>query len=107
METFKDFLGEINALNIAMIAFALFAGGIWYKGREKLRQIGELFLAAHEYTDDKRLSRTEREDLMRRFMELIGRPVAPSTEQPEAPQQHTSEKAVNEKRRAKNRRGNK
>jgi hypothetical protein len=86
MEAIKDFLSDINYINIGLAAFALFAGGIWYKGREKLKQIGELFLKAHEYTDDKKLSKAEREDLLNRFLQIAGKgccPVVPALPEPE------------------------
>lgn len=69
----SGFLSDINLFNIALIAFATFAGGLWAMGRNKIKQVGELFLKAYEYTDDKRLSKQERQDLMQRFMEIIGR----------------------------------
>lgn len=68
-----SFIKEIDGLNIALIAFATIAGGLWAMGRAKLREIGELFLKAYEYTDDKRLSKAERQDLMQRFLRIIGR----------------------------------
>lgn len=79
-----SFFEDINIITIAMIAVATFAGGLWFRGREKLRQLGELFLAAHEYTDDKRLSNEEREDLIRRFFEIIGKS-KPLPSSPELP----------------------
>jgi hypothetical protein len=102
METIKEFLGEINALNMALIAFTIFAGGIWYKGREKLKQLGELFLAAHEYTDDKRLCKEEREDLMRRFFQLIGKPVAAPPIENKVEEPPVDVKKRDKKRRVKN-----
>jgi len=74
------FLKDINALNIALIAFATFAGGMWAMGRNKLKQIGEIFLKAYEYTDDKRLSADERQDLIQRFLAIIGRSSVPGTD---------------------------
>lgn len=67
------FLKDINALNIVLIAFGTFASGLWFRSRTKLKQIGELFLKAYEYTDDKKLSDEERSDLINRFLELIGK----------------------------------
>jgi len=71
------FLNDVNVLNIALLAFATFAGGMWALGRSKMKQIGELFLKAYEYTDDKRLSAEERSDLIRRFFQLLGKPLPP------------------------------
>ena len=71
------FLKDINALNIALIAFGTFAGGLWFKTRLKLKQIGELFLKAYEYTDDKKLSDEERADLINRFLQLFGKKAVP------------------------------
>ena len=75
-----EFLGDINMLNVILLAFATFAGGLWYMGREKIRQVGELFMAAYEYTDDKRLSPEERADLFNKFMALIGKYVPTQSE---------------------------
>jgi hypothetical protein len=71
------FLKEINALNLALIAFATFAGGMWAMGRSKLKLISDLFLKAYEYTDDKRLSAEERSDLIQTFLCIIGRANVP------------------------------
>lgn len=67
------FLKDINALNIVLIGFGTFAGGLWFKGRTKLKQLADLFQKAYEYTDDKRLSEEERIDLLNRFLELLGK----------------------------------
>ena len=77
-----EFLGDINMLNVILLGFATFAGGLWYMGREKMKQIGELFLAAYEYTDDKRLCPEERADLINRFMAIIGKYVPVKPEEP-------------------------
>ena len=67
------FLKDINALNIILIGFGTFAGGLWYKGRTKLKQLADLFQKAYEYTDDKRLSEEERMDLLNKVLELLGK----------------------------------
>ena len=67
------FLKDINALNIALISFGIFGGGLWFRSRQKLRLIGELFLKIYDYTDDKKLSEEERIDVLNRFLEIIGR----------------------------------
>ena len=71
------FLKDINALNIAIVAFGLFAGKKFLTMRNKLKQIGDLFLKAYEYTDDKKLSDEERTDLINRFLQLIGKNAVP------------------------------
>jgi hypothetical protein len=68
-----QFLKEINPLNIVLLAISIFAGGLWAMGRNKMKQVGELFLKAYEYTDDKHLSAEERRDLIQRFMCIIGK----------------------------------
>ena len=75
----KGFLGDIDGFNIALLAFAAFFGGLWAMGRNKIKMIGELFLKAYEYTDDKRLSKAERQDLMQRFLAIIGKTVNNTT----------------------------
>lgn len=67
------FLKDINALNIVLIGFGTFAGGLWFKGRTKLKQLADIFQKAYEYTDDKRLSDAERTDLINRFFEILGK----------------------------------
>lgn len=67
------FLKDINALNIALIAFGTFAGGLWAMGRSKMKQIGEIFLKAYDYTDDKKLTAEERNDLIQRFLAIMGK----------------------------------
>ena len=67
------FLKDINALNIILIGFGTFAGGLWIRGRTKLKQLADIFQKAYEYTDDKKLSEEEREDLLNRFLELLGK----------------------------------
>ncbi len=67
------FLKDINALNIILIGFGTFAGGLWMKGRSKLKQLADLFQKAYDYTDDKRLSEEERTDLLNRFLQLLGK----------------------------------
>ena len=69
----KGFFSDIDGFNVILIAFATFFGGLWALGRQKMKQIGELFLKAYEYTDDKRLSKAERQDLMQRFLAIIGK----------------------------------
>lgn len=68
-----DYLKEINFLNIALLAFSVFAGSLWFQGRNKLKEIGEIFLKAYEYTDDKKLTAAERADLIARFMSIVGK----------------------------------
>jgi hypothetical protein len=75
-----DFLKEVNPLNIALLAISIFAGGLWAMGRNKLKQISDLFEKAYEYTDDKRLSQEERADLMQRFLQIIGKSTAVNTD---------------------------
>lgn len=75
----KGFLSDIDGFNIALLAFAAFFGGLWAMGRAKIKMIGELFLKAYEYTDDKRLSKAERQDLMQRFLAIIGKTVNNTT----------------------------
>ena len=72
-----EFLRNIDPLNIALAAFALFFSGIWWLSREKLRRIGEMFLKAYEYTDDHVLDPQERHELKRRFMEIMGKTIPP------------------------------
>ena len=75
-----DFFKEINALNIVLLALSLFAGSIWRQGRTKLKEVGDLFLKAYEFTDDKRLSDAERAELLNRFLVILGKAVpAPQT----------------------------
>lgn len=72
-----ELIRNIDPINIALAAVALFFSGIWWMSREKLRQIGELFLKAYEYTDDHVLAPEERYDLKSRFLEIIGKPAPP------------------------------
>lgn len=66
-------LGNLDAINLVLAGVALFLGTLFYKGREKLRQTGELFLKAYEYTDDHVLTPIERFELKNRFLELMGK----------------------------------
>lgn len=74
-----EYLKELNYLNIALLAFSIFAGSIWIQGRNKLKQIGELFIKAYEFTDDKCLSAVEREELLQRFLAILGKAPVPTT----------------------------
>jgi hypothetical protein len=53
--------------------FTTIFGALWGKVRSKVKSIGELFLKAYEYTDDKKLDPEEREDLKRRFLEILNK----------------------------------
>lgn len=69
-----DFFNDnVDIIAIALLIFTTLFGGLWLMLRNKLRQIGELFLKAYEYTDDKKLDEDERADLKRRFLEIITR----------------------------------
>jgi hypothetical protein len=68
------FLGEnADIIAIVLLVFTSLFGGLWLKLRTKIKQIGELFLKAYEYTDDKKLDQQERDDLKKRFLEVISR----------------------------------
>jgi len=81
-----EFLRNIDLLNIVLAAFAIFFSSFWWAGRERLKQIGELFLKAYEYTDDHVLNPEERQDLIIRFMRIIGRDLPIMPHMPNSPQ---------------------
>jgi hypothetical protein len=62
---------NLDIIAMVLLLFTTVFGGLWIKVRSKIKQIGELFLAAYEYTDDKKLDKEEREDLKKRFLEII------------------------------------
>jgi hypothetical protein len=67
-------LGDnLDIIAMVLLLFTTIFGGLWIKVRSKIKQIGELFLAAYEYTDDKKLDKEEREDLKRKFLEIISK----------------------------------
>jgi hypothetical protein len=67
-----DLLGNnIDIIAIVLLVFTTIFGGLWVTLRHKLKQIGDLFLKAYEYTDDKKLDAEERADLKRRFLDII------------------------------------
>lgn len=59
--------------NVVLFVVTSVFAGLWAKVRLKARDIGELFLKAHEYTDDNKLDEEERKDLMARFYKIIGK----------------------------------
>ena len=72
--SFFGFLGDnVDIIAIVLLIFTSLFGGLWLKLRTKIKQIGELFLKAYEYTDDKKLDQQERDDLKKRFLEIISR----------------------------------
>jgi hypothetical protein len=67
-------LGDnLDIIAMILLLFTTVFGGLWIKVRSKIKQIGELFLAAYKYTDDKKLDKEEREDLKRKFLEIISK----------------------------------
>lgn len=67
-------LGDnLDIITMVLLLVTTIFGGLWIKVRSKIKQIGELFLAAYEYTDDKKLDKEEREDLKRKFLEIISK----------------------------------
>lgn len=73
-----SFMGDLFNENLDIIAIVLLLfttifGALWGKVRSKIKSIGELFLKAYEYTDDKKLDPEEREDLKRRFLEILNK----------------------------------
>jgi len=64
---------NLDIIAMILLLFTTIFGGLWIKVRSKIKQIGELFLAAYEYTDDKKLDKDEREDLKRKFLEIISK----------------------------------
>lgn len=72
----KEILGvlkDFDVINLILVAIAVFAGSLYAMGRSKVKQVGELFMKAYDYTDDKRLSKEEREDLINRFLTIVGK----------------------------------
>ncbi|MFW6272160.1 MAG: hypothetical protein ACOC2U_00055 [bacterium] len=64
-------IGNMDYIDLIVAAVFVLFGGYVALMRVKLKQIGELFLKAHEYTDDKKLDESERKDLVRRFFKII------------------------------------
>lgn len=74
--TFKDIIGlfkDVNIVNVILLSIAVFAGRMWFLGRSRLKMLADIFMKAYEYTDDKRLSDAERDDIIKRFFEIIGK----------------------------------
>ena len=65
-------LGD-ELLNVILFIITTLFSGLWLIARNKLKQVGELFLKAYEYTDDNKLSEAERTDLINRFKALVGK----------------------------------
>jgi hypothetical protein len=69
-----DLFGDnIDIVAVVLLLFTSIFGTLWIKLRSKIKSIGELFLKAYEYTDDKKLDPEEREDLKRRFLEILNK----------------------------------
>jgi hypothetical protein len=73
-----SFMGDLfnenlDVIAIVLLLFTTIFGALWGKVRSKVKSIGELFLKAYEYTDDKKLDPEEREDLKRRFLEILNK----------------------------------
>lgn len=64
-----------QAINFILLIVTTVFAGLWAKVRTKVKAVGELFMKAHEYTDDNKLSVFERKDLMKRFYKIIGKDV--------------------------------
>jgi len=67
-----DLLGNnLDVIGVVLLIFTTLFGGLWLVARNKLKEIGELFLKAYEYTDDKKLDPDERADLKERFLKIF------------------------------------
>jgi hypothetical protein len=71
-----DFIKNMDWVNVVLVAiFSI--GGIVTKyaitGRTKLKEVGELLILIYQYTDDKVLSKKEREDLWDHILVIIGK----------------------------------
>lgn len=67
-----DFFGEnMDVIGIVLLVITTLLGGLWFTARSKLKEISDLFLKAWEYTDDKKLDPTEREDLKKLFLKIL------------------------------------
>ncbi len=62
-----------QAINFILLIVSTIFTGLWLKVRSKIKDVGELFLMAHEYTDDNKLSETERTNLINKFYKIIGK----------------------------------
>ena len=62
-----------DLVSIILLLVTTIFGTLFGKLRKKLAAVGELFLKAHEYTDDNQLSPAERTDLINRFFDIIGK----------------------------------
>lgn len=78
VKTAFKLIRNMEPINLVFVGIALFFGTWWKLGRNKIKQLGELALKFHEYTDDKVLDKKERADLLRRVFQLIGKaPASP------------------------------
>lgn len=65
------FMENMDIIGIILLIFTTIFGALWITARSKLKEIGDLFLKAYEYTDDKKLSVEERLDLKERFLKIF------------------------------------
>jgi hypothetical protein len=62
-----------NWINILLAVVSTVFAGYFVFTRIKLKQAGEFFLMAYEYTDDKVLDKVERQNLLNQFLVIIGK----------------------------------
>jgi len=77
-EKIFGFFKDVDGLNILLLVFATFFGGLWAMGRSKIKQAGELLLKVYEYSDaasagGKKITQAEREDIINRVLMILGK----------------------------------